>query len=81
MNESLNSFDADIVVGDVNINMGKEGKTFENAMRSSGYTRHPHLFTTKFYTEIDVVFAKRPLLSSTLETVFSVHLPLFIEIE
>ena len=81
MNESLNSFDADIVVGDVNVNMGKEGKTFENAMKSSGYIRHPHLFTTKFYTEIDVVFAKRPLMSSTLETVFSVHLPLFIEID
>ena len=56
MNESLNNFDADVITGDVNINMGKEGKSFEAAMMSSGCIRHPYLFTTKFYTEIDVVF-------------------------
>ena len=81
MNESLNSFDADIVVGDVNVNMPKSGKSLEELMRTAGYTRHSHLFTTKYYTEIDVVFSKRELKSSTLETVFSVHLPIFIEID
>ena len=75
----LSTNPVDIVFGDFNIGIDSL-ETFSCLMRSLGFYRPSDGFTTTAFTEIDLVFTKCHIRLSTLETIFSFHKPLFIEI-
>ena len=78
----ISKFRPDVIVGDINEDHGSDGlksPSLLNFFLQHGFNLVTTSFTTISFTHIDVVYAKIRLNVSTLETVFSHHLPLFIE--
>ena len=75
----LESFPADVVLGDMNVDLTNANSCITSAMVKAGYNRLPDGFTTVEFTEIDLAFTKSHGDLRVLETTFSDHLPIMIE--
>ena len=70
-----------VVVGDFNFSTQIQGSSIDDSMAFLGFSRKFLPYSTKHCTEIDLVFTNLPrICSAILESVFSFHLPLVLEV-
>ena len=80
----LGSFSADIVVGDLNENVGVRGESacaLHSFFLQMGYSLLTRNFTTVRFTHLDVLYSKSHVNADTLEPYFSFHLLIFVEVD
>ena len=81
LRSTVDDFKPDFIVGDVNVNIAPDNDLLSSLLNLQGYQRILHDATTDSRTKIDIAFSRIPECKAfALESVFSFHKPIFIDV-